>query len=106
VTQSLSIAAGRGVFLLGRVQTLMLVMICKWFLENRNFTPVSFWQVKVQTGKAGVSFAAISWKKYDSKDVADAIFQKLQEQKMLCVQSVEKKEVNQEPPLLYNLTAL
>jgi DNA topoisomerase-3 len=105
-TQSLSIAAGRGIFSLGRVQTPTLAMICKRFLENRNFTPVPFWQVKVQTEKAGVSFAAVSREKYDNKDVANSIFQLLQEQKTLCVRSVEKKEVSQEPPLLYDLTAL
>jgi DNA topoisomerase-3 len=105
-SQSLSIAAGRGVFSLGRVQTPMLAMICKWFLENKHFTPVLFWQVKVQIGKAGVSFAAISREKYDNKDAANKIFQLLQEQKTLCVQSVEKKEIHQEPPLLYDLTTL
>jgi DNA topoisomerase-3 len=105
-SQSLSIAAGRGVFSLGRVQTPTLAMICKRFLENRNFTPVPFWQVKVQTEKAGVSFAAVSREKYDNKDTVNRIFQLLQEQKTLCIQSVEKKEVNQEPPLLYDLTTL
>jgi DNA topoisomerase-3 len=105
-TQALSIAAGQGVWSLGRVQTPTLAMICKRFLENKNFTPVPFWQVKVQTGKAGVSFAAVSREKYDNKDTANDIFQLLQEQKTLCVRSVEKKEVNQEPPLLYDLTNL
>jgi DNA topoisomerase-3 len=104
-TQSLSIAAGRGIFSLGRVQTPTLAMICRRFLENKNFTPVPFWQIRVQTEKAGISFAVISKEKYDSKDMANAILQKLQGNH-LQVQSVEKKEVNQEPPLLYDLTAL
>jgi DNA topoisomerase-3 len=104
--EALSIAAGRGVFSLGRVQTPTLAMICKRFLENRNFTPVPFWQVKVQTEKEGVAFSAISRDKYDSNDVANRIFQLLQEETTLCVRSVEKKTVNQEPPLLYDLTAL
>jgi DNA topoisomerase-3 len=77
-TQALSIAAGRGIFSLGRVQTPTLAMICRRFLENRNFTPVPFWQVKVQTGKAGISFAAISREKYENRDVANRIFQLLQ----------------------------
>jgi DNA topoisomerase-3 len=105
-SQALSIAAGRGVFSLGRVQTPTLAMICKRYLENKNFTPVPFWQVKVQTEKAGVSFTAISREKYDSKDSANRIFSLLQGQKTLFVRSVEKKEVNQEPPLLYDLTTL
>jgi DNA topoisomerase-3 len=39
-SQALSIAAGRGVFSLGRVQTPTLAMICKRFLENKNFVSV------------------------------------------------------------------
>jgi DNA topoisomerase-3 len=81
-------------------------MICKRYLENKNFISVPFWQVKVQTEKAGVLFVAVSQEKYDNKDTANRIFQSLQEQKTLCVRSVERKEVNQEPPLLYDLTAL
>jgi DNA topoisomerase-3 len=104
-TQSLSIAAGRGIFSLGRVQTPTLAMICKRFLENRNFVAVPFWQIRVQTEKAGIPFAVISREKYDGRDTANAIFQKLQGNS-LQVQSVEKKEINQEPPLLYDLTTL
>jgi DNA topoisomerase-3 len=105
-SQALSITAGRGVWSLGRVQTPTLAMICKRFLENRHFVPVPFWQIRVQTEKSGISFTAISKAKYDSKNTADAIFRLLQDRKTLLVQSVEKKEVNQEPPLLYDLTAL
>ncbi|GHT11737.1 DNA topoisomerase [Bacteroidia bacterium] len=104
-SQALSIAAGRGVYSLGRVQTPTLAMICRRFLENKNFTPVPFWQIRVQTEKANIPFSVISREKYGSKDMANAIFQKLQGNS-LQVQNVEKKEVNQESPLLYDLTAL
>ncbi|GHT45047.1 DNA topoisomerase [Bacteroidia bacterium] len=104
-SQALSIAAGRGVYSLGRVQTPTLAMICRRFLENKNFTPVPFWQIRVQTEKANIPFAVVNREKYDRKDTANAIFQKLQGNS-LQVQTVEKKEVNQEPPLLYDLTAL
>jgi DNA topoisomerase-3 len=105
-SQALSIAAGRGVFSLGRVQPPTLAMICKRFLENGNFTPVPFWQIRVRMEKSNVSFSAISREKYGQKDAANNVFQLLQQQKTLHVQSVEKKEVSQEPPLLYDLTAL
>jgi DNA topoisomerase-3 len=104
-SQALSIAAGRGVFSLGRVQTPTLVMICKRYWENKNFMPVPFWQIRVQTEKANIPFSIVSREKYDQKDTANSIFQKLQGNS-LQVQSVEKKEVNQEPPLLYDLTTL
>jgi len=105
-SQALSIAAGRGVYSLGRVQTPTLAMICKRYLENKNFISTPFWQIKVQTEKSNVSFSAISREKYEQKSEADKVFTLLQQQKTLHVQSVEKKEINQEPPLLYDLTTL
>ncbi|KAA6314203.1 DNA topoisomerase 3, partial [termite gut metagenome] len=105
-SQALSIAAGHGVFSLGRVQTPTLAMICKRYMENKNFVSTPFWQIRVQTEKSGISFAAVSKEKYESKDLANEIFRQLQESKTVSVQSVEKKEVNQEPPLLYDLTTL
>ena len=105
-SQSLSIAAGHGIFSLGRVQTPTLVMICKRYLENKNFTPTPFWQIQIQTEKSNTPFPAVSCEKYEQKETANRIFQILQEQKTLCVHSVETKTVNQEPPLLYDLTTL
>ena len=104
-TQALSIAAGSGVYSLGRVQTPTLAMICKRFLENKNFVSTPFWQIRIQTEKSNVSFSAISHEKYENKEMANEIFQKLKGTSIK-VESVEKKEVNQEPPLLYNLTEL
>jgi DNA topoisomerase-3 len=104
-SQALSIAAGQGVFSLGRVQTPTLAMICKRYQENKNFSPVPYWQIRVQTEKSGIPFVVISREKYDSKESASSVFGNLQGSSLL-VQSVEKKEVNQEPPLLYDLTTL
>lgn len=105
-SQSLSIAAGRGTYSLGRVQTPTLAMICRRYLENKHFVPAPFWQVKVQTGKTNIPFSAVSKEKYGQKDKADAVLRLLQEGKTIRVQSVERKEANQEPPLLYDLTSL
>jgi len=104
-SQALSIAAGRGVFSLGRVQTPTLAMICKRFLENSNFVSTPFWQIRVQTEKSNILFSAVSREKYEQKETANIIFQKLQGNS-LQVQSVETKTVNQESPLLYDLTTL
>lgn len=105
-SQSLSIAAGCGMFSLGRVQTPTLSMICKRYLENKHFVPIPFWQIKVQTEKSNVSFTAVSKEKYEQKETANNILKLMQERQSVNVQSVEKKEVNQEPPLLYDLTSL
>ena len=104
-SQALSIAAGQGVFSLGRVQTPTLAMICRRFLENKHFVPVPFWQIKIETEKSGVPFSVISQERFEDKETASSIFEKFRGNS-LEVQSVEKKEVNQEPPHLYDLTTL
>lgn len=41
-TQAMTIAAGRGTYSLGRVQTPTLAMVCERYLENKRFTPEAF----------------------------------------------------------------
>ena len=83
-TQALSVAAGQGVFSLGRVQTPTLVMICSRYLENKNFVPA----------------------KWEQQPEAIAALQRVKNAGQLSVKSVERKEASQEPPLLYDLTTL
>ena len=105
-TQALSVAAGQGVFSLGRVQTPTLVMICSRYLENKNFVPVKFWQLKAHTASGGISFTAQSTAKWEQQPEAIAALQRVKDAGQLAVKSVERKETAQEPPLLYDLTTL
>ena len=105
-TQALSVAAGQGVFSLGRVQTPTLVMICSRYLENRNFVPAKFWQLKAATASGGISFTAQSTAKWEQQPEAIAALQRVKDAGQLAVKSVERKETSQEPPLLYDLTTL
>lgn len=105
-SQALSIAAGRGTYSLGRVQTPTLVMICSRYIENKNFVPQKYWQLKLQTGKDSIKFSALSEEKFDSQQPAIDKLQAVKDSGQVKVQSVECKEVNQEPPLLYDLTTL
>lgn len=105
-SQALSIAAGRGTYSLGRVQTPTLAMICSRFLENKNFIPQKYWQLKLQTSKEGIEFTALSEDKFDNQQPAIDRLQTIKDNGQLQVKSVECKEVNQEPPLLYDLTSL
>ena len=70
-TQALSIAAGQGIFSLGRVQTPTLMMICSRYLENRNFTPQTYYQIKVTAEKNGIPFSALSEHKYETLPAAN-----------------------------------
>ena len=105
-TQALSVAAGQGVFSLGRVQTPTLVMICSRYLENKNFVPAKFWQLKAHTASGGISFTAQSTAKWEQLPEAIAALQRVKDAGQLVVKSVERKEASQEPPLLYDLTTL
>ena len=105
-TQALSVAAGQGVFSLGRVQTPTLMMICDRYLENKNFVPTKFWQLKASTASGGIGFTAQSTAKWEQQPEAIAALQRAKDAGQLTVKSVERKETAQEPPLLYDLTTL
>ena len=58
-SQALSLAAGQGVFSLGRVQTPTLAMICSRYRENKQFVPRKYFQIKVSAAKDGIAFSAL-----------------------------------------------
>lgn len=105
-SQALSISAGRGVWSLGRVQTPTLAMICSRHLENKNFKPRIYFQVKLHTSKDTTPFAAISSERYTTKQDADTIIERILSAEYVSVLNVETKQAHQEPPLLYDLTSL
>lgn len=104
-SQALAIAA-HGNYSLGRVQTPTLKMICERYLDNKNFVPQPFWQLLVSTEKDGIKLPVWSDKRYDKSEQAQAAVRQIQQVGHLTVGKVERKEVRQEPPLLYDLTAL
>lgn len=105
-TQALSVAAGQGVFSLGRVQTPTLMMICDRYLENKKFVPTKFWQLKASTASGGIGFTAQSTARWEQQPEAIAALQRVKDAGQFVVKSVERKEAAQEPPLLYDLTTL
>ena len=105
-SQAITIAAGQGIFSLGRVQTPTLAMVCSRYLEYTNFTPIPYWDLRLDTFSGNKTFSAITKERIDSRSIAKELYEKQKQQKTVIVQSVEKKEVSQEPPLLYDLTTL
>lgn len=75
----MSVAAGQGVFSLGRVQTPTLVMICNRYLENKNFVPAKFWQLKAATASGGMVFTAQSTAKWERQPEAIAALQRVKD---------------------------
>ncbi|MDR1227293.1 MAG: topoisomerase C-terminal repeat-containing protein [Prevotellaceae bacterium] len=96
----------REVFSLGRVQTPTMAIICRRFLEHKNFVPEPFWSLRVKTAKDGINFTARQKENYTDKAQAEADLARLSAEKTLLVSAVETKEKQENPPLLYDLTAL
>ncbi|HAF35603.1 MAG TPA: DNA topoisomerase III, partial [Sphingobacterium sp.] len=103
---ALSIAAGNGIYSLGRVQTPTLALICKRYLDNKNFTVKKYWQIQLTHNKAQVDFKSISATKWDEKQLADDTLKAIQRGATATVTSVETKSVTEQPPLLFDLTGL
>lgn len=105
-SQALSIAARRGVWSLGRVQTPTLAIICSRYLENTAFTPETYFQVKLHTAKDATAFAALSTDRYKDNAQGAEIIERVRRAAEARVTGLAKKEVTQQPPLLYDLTTL
>ena len=105
-TQALSIAAGQGIYSLGRVQTPTLMMICSRYLENKDFTPQTYYQIRVTAAKDGTPFSALSEHKYETLPAVNTALSAVTATGTVMVADVQCKEASQEPPLLYDLTSL
>ena len=105
-TQALSIAAGQGIYSLGRVQTPTLMMICSRYLENKDFTPQTYYQIRITAAKDGTPFSALSEHKYETLPAVNTALSAVTATGTVTVADVQCKEVSQEPPLLYDLTSL
>ncbi len=103
---ALGIAAGRGGYSLGRVQTPTLAMICRRYLENRDFIPVTHYNLCLSVIKSGKEHLFLSVDKYRSKEEAMAAGNGIRESATAVVESVKKTLETEQPPLLYDLTAL
>ena len=104
-SRALSIAR-KGGYSLGRVQTPTLAMVCRRYIENRDFTSVPYWRLSVLTEKEGMSLKAIGSKDYENEALAQTALATLRSQSQLTVESVVRKVAGTPPPLLYDLTAL
>ena len=105
-TQALSIAAGNGIYSLGRVQTPTLALICKRYLENKNFSVKKYWQIQLSHNKELIDFKSISKTKWEDQKLADDTLKAIQRSKTATVTSVETKSITEQPPLLFDLTGL
>ena len=105
-TQALSIAAGNGIYSLGRVQTPTLALICKRYLDNKNFSVKNYWQIQLSHSKNDIDFKSLSKIKWEDQKLADDTLKTIQRSETATVTLVETKSVTEQPPLLFDLTGL
>jgi DNA topoisomerase-3 len=106
-SQALSIAAGNGIYSLGRVQTPTLALICRRYLENRNFSVQQYWQIQMSHTKEFIDFKSLSKNKWQDKKLVDNILKSIERNgNTVTVTTVETKNVTEQPPLLFDLTGL
>lgn len=104
-SRALSIAR-KGAYSLGRVQTPTLAMVCRRYLENKDFRSVPYWRIGAELYTDGFALKAFGEESYESENLAQAALTHLQAQGSLSVSQVVRKVGQTAPPLLYDLTAL
>ena len=104
-SRALSIAR-KGGYSLGRVQTPTLAMVCRRYIENRDFSSVPYWKISVLTEKEGLSLKTVGCNDYESEALAQTALATLRSQSRLKVESVARKVTHTSSPLFYDLTAL
>lgn len=94
------------VWSVGRVQTPTLCMVCRRYLENRNFISEPFFTLRISGTKNGLPFFGLNPTKFKERQEVERILADLLSERKATVLSVEKKPGFSTPPLLHDLTSL
>lgn len=107
-TQALTIAAGRGTYSIGRVQTPTLGMVCERYWEHKRFESKPFWQVHfgVVDADSGNILKFTSANRWTDKATATDIYNKVKDTGSAIITKVATKRKVEKAPLLYDLTTL
>lgn len=107
-TQALTIAAGRGIYSVGRVQTPTLGMVCERYWEHKRFESKPFWQVHfgVVDADSGNILKFTSANRWVDKGTATDIYNKVKDTGSAIITKVVTKRKVEKAPLLYDLTTL
>lgn len=107
-TQALMIAAGRGTYSVGRVQTPTLGMVCERYWEHKRFESKPFWQVHfgVVDADSGNILKFTSANRWTDKATATDIYNKVKDTGSAIITKVATKRKVEKAPLLYDLTTL
>lgn len=102
---ALGMAAKRKNHSLGRVQTPVLALISRRYLENRDFNAVPYYRLELSVLKDGKELVFTCPEKYMQQQ-AVAARNRIAASRVATVIQAERKETVEEPPLLYDLASL
>lgn len=105
-TQALTIAGNQDVYSLGRVQTPTLALICQRFLQHQNFTKHKYFQIQLSHRKEYLDFNSLSLLQWEEKKQAEQVRKSIEREGRAIVEDVAVKTVQEQPPLLFDLTEL
>lgn len=105
-SRALCISSGVGNNSLGRVQTPTLCMICRRYLDLKNFKAQPYWQPVINLRKEGTTFHVNAVDTYTEEAEANEIYRRLGTYPAAKVEQVKKEEKQIQPPLLHDLASL
>ena len=98
-------AGGEKALSLGRVQTPTLALVCRRFLENRDFVEMPLWTLEAE-GRLGKTLFRAQSERYDDYAASCRDAEAVRSDGFLRVSSVQKTTRAVLPPLLHDLTSL
>ena len=96
-------AAGKKNHSLGRVQTPVLALVSRRYLENRDFNAVPYYRLELSVLKDGKELVFTCPEKYTQQQEAVAARNRIAASRVATVIQAERKETVEEPPLLHDL---
>ncbi len=103
---ALGMAAGKKNHSLGRVQTPVLALVSRRYLENRDFNAVPYYRLELSVLKDGKELVFTCPEKYMQQLGAVAARNRIAASRVATVIHAERKETVEEPPLLHDLASL
>lgn len=91
---------------LGRVQTPTLCMVCKRFIENRDFAPSPYWVLRGEVLVGGEPLTLKSDDNYTCEATAKEHLEEILSAESIHIDSIETERKNEAPPLLHDIASL
>lgn len=105
-SRALAIVSGSSNNSIGRVQTPTLAMICSRYRENRSFVSTPYWQLHVTLKNGDSHRRFFHTANFSERREAETAYRRISSDSRATVTKVERRRTLQQPPLLYDLTAL